>query len=163
MVPLWLESSTLLHLLWSALLCSRKTNLVLHLWLQLGKCSLPPLMERDSALKHKDVDLYEQKSLPLVSNWSVLMQMRTINPHRFIEDIAAQLQLDGGKPQSYCLKQSSKNSFRRTDSDGRNTVQENSWVQEAGSLMQGSPWSAVCMRVSCLEMPAKLCFLNWAE
>ena len=86
------------------------------------------------------------ESLPLVPDWSILMQMRIPNPHSLVgpkgtvlidqngavmigqwrcwcRDTAAQLQLNREKPQSYCLKHNSRNSFIRAGSDDRNTVQ----------------------------------------
>ena len=65
-------------------------------------------------------------------------------------DIAAQLWLVG---ESLCSigNRIPETLLLRADSDCSNTVQEGSSVQEAGSLVQPSPWSVGCMRGPCEE------------
>lgn len=48
-----------------------------------GKASLQ-WKEKVYSWSQRGDDLYWQKSLPLVLDWSVLMQMTTPNPHSFI-------------------------------------------------------------------------------
>lgn len=120
-----------------------------------------PSVERELS-EPRGASLYGRKSPPLVPNWSVLMPIRTLNPCCVIGPKVTALvgqnrtTLVGqscaapngwGKPQPYWLKQDSRSSFIRPGSDGRNTVQ-------AGSSAQASPWSAVCVRGSYIQMAA---------
>lgn len=50
-----------------------------------------------------------------------------------------------GMLQPTWLEQDSRNSSMWGGSDGRNSAQEGSSVKEAGSLVQASPRSALCM------------------
>lgn len=86
---------------------------------QLGKLSL---WGRESALQwQRGADFYWEKSPPLILDWSILIQMKTPNPHCLIgltspvlsgqngatlvsKDVDGDVAVLGGKPQSYLLK-----------------------------------------------------------
>lgn len=79
----------------------------------------------------------------------------------WLVNIAVQLQMDGEILQSYRLKYDPRNSCIKPGSDGRNIVQEGSSVQEAGSLVQNSPWNAVCVGGPYVEIAARLCIFKF--
>ena len=102
-------------------------------------------------------------------HWSILMQMKTPNlqfdwSKKHSPDSSKWSHSDWsvkkmmgiqlcssdrmGKPQSYWLKQDSRNSFIRAGSDGRNTVQ-------AGKRFSAGFWSAVCTRGPCVAMAGR--------
>lgn len=117
-------------------------NIVCSLWWN-GKVRSP---------SQRKADLYRQKSLPLVPDWFILMQTGTLNSCSLIYPPKRKNVLVGqngaaliglwrcwwwytrsftaligrGKPQSYWLKYSSRNSFTRAGPGGRNTVQTDS-------------------------------------
>lgn len=81
-------TATVNQLRWSsqgdmAPFCSSQTAPAQMVQFQLGKHSFRWIL-KVCCLSHRVADVFRKKSLPLVPDWSILMKMRTPNPHSLI-------------------------------------------------------------------------------